>query len=94
MDYRPLQQPGIVADGRAEGRRLIAVGIILIAGSVPFLGLVLAFLGKRLGTMAWVLVAAMLLDLVLGSVFIVVGRKKLRAQQTGFDQPPPGWGKG
>jgi ABC-type bacteriocin/lantibiotic exporter with double-glycine peptidase domain len=94
MDFRPGQQPGIVTDKGAEGRRFVAVGVILIGGSVPFLALVVTFMGKRLGTLAWVIVAAMLMDLVLGVAFITVGRKKMKQQQPGWDQTPPDWGKG
>ena len=94
MDFRPGQQPGIVPDRGAEGRRLVAVGVILIGGSVPFLALVITFLGKRLGTLAWVIVAAMLMDMVLGISFIAVGRKKMKQQLPGWEQTPPGWGKG
>ncbi len=94
MEFRPLQQPGIVAERGAEGRRFVAVGIILIVGSIPFLGVVLAFMGKRLGMAAWVLLAAMLMDLLLGIIFIAVGRKKMQTQQPGWEQTPPGWGKG
>jgi hypothetical protein len=70
------------------------VGVILIAGSVPFLALVAVTLGKRLGTAAWVIVAAMLMDIILGAVFITLGRKKMKQEQPGWDQTPPGWGKG
>jgi hypothetical protein len=94
MDFRPRQQPGIVQDEGAQGRRLVAVGVILIGGSVPFLALVVTFLGKRLGTLAWVIVAAMLMDIVLGITFIAVGRKKMKQQQPGWEQTPSNWGKG
>lgn len=94
MDQRPFQQPAIVPEASAEGRRFIAVGTILIAGSVPFIGFVLTFLGKRMGMMAWVLVAAMLIDVLLGTTFIVIGRKKMKQQQLGPGKNPPGWGKG
>jgi hypothetical protein len=94
MDFRPGQQPGIVPNRTEEGRRLMVVGVILIAGSVPFLALVAVTLGKRLGTAAWVIVAAMLMDIILGAVFITLGRKKMKQEQPGWDQTPPGWGKG
>jgi hypothetical protein len=94
MDFRPGRQPGIVQDEGAQGRRFVAVGVILIGGSVPFLALVLTFLGKRLGTLAWVIVAAMLIDIVLGITFIAVGRKKMKEQQPGWEQTPSNWGKG
>jgi ABC-type bacteriocin/lantibiotic exporter with double-glycine peptidase domain len=94
MDFRSGQQPGFVPDKGAEGRRFVAVGVILIGGSMPFLALVVTFLGKRLGTLAWVIVAAMLLDIVLGISFIAVGRKKMKQQQPGWEQTPSNWGKG
>ncbi len=94
MDFRPGQQPGIVANRGAEGRRFVAVGVILIAGSVPFLAMVTVILGKKLGSAAWVIVAAMLLDICLGIVFVVIGRKKMKQEQPGWEQVPPGWGKG
>jgi ABC-type bacteriocin/lantibiotic exporter with double-glycine peptidase domain len=94
MDFRPGQQPAIVQDKGAEGRRFVAVGVILIGGSVPFLALIVTFLGKRLGTLAWVIVAAMLIDIVLGITFIAVGRKKMKQQQPGREQTPSNWGKG
>ena len=94
MEFKPGQQPGIVPDKSAEGRRFVAVGVILLGGSVPFLALVITFLGKRLGTLAWVIVAAMLMDIVMGAAFIAVGRKKMKQQQPGWEQTPPDWGKG
>jgi hypothetical protein len=94
MEFRPGQQPGVVAEKGAEGRRFVAVGLLLIGGSVPFLALVVTFMGKRLGTLAWVIVAAMLLDIVMGISFIAVGRKKMKQQQPGWDQTPSNWGKG
>jgi cytochrome c biogenesis protein CcdA len=94
MEFRPGQQPGIVPVRGAEGRRFVVVGFILIAGSVPFLALVAVMMGKTLGSAAWVIVAAGLMDIVLGIVFITVGRKKMKQEQTGWEQTPPGWGKG